>query len=181
VNLLTPALHRRASVEIALAALRSIGAILLCYGIVAAIVLLAGRAIVEWNFARVVERSTLVLRTAGAASREAQTTNEMLLALESLQHSFTPWASVMAMVAERAPSGITLTAANITADGALHLEGRAATRDDLLAFQERLRTVPYLTEVTVPFSNLLLREQIVFSIDATVERGAVPIGRATGL
>lgn len=177
VNLLTPALHSRARVEVALTALRGIGAVLLCYGIVVAIVLLAGRAVVEWNFARVVERSTLVLRTAGAASREAQATNEMLLAIEALQRSFTPWASVFATVAERAPSGITLTAATITAEGALHLEGHAVTRDDLLDFQERLRTVPYLTEVTIPFPNLLLRERIVFSIDAEVERSAVPRGR----
>ena|GEM_PF-3612254 len=181
MNLLTPALHRRARTAVALAALRSIGAVLLCYGIAAAIVLIIGRAVVEWNFARVVERSTLVLRTANVASREAQATNEMLLTVETLQQTFTPWSVVLAAITERAPAGITLTAATITAEGALHMEGRAATRDDLLTFQERLRTVPYLTEVTVPFSNLLLRERIVFSMDASVARSAVPLGRANGL
>ncbi|MDO8599058.1 MAG: hypothetical protein Q7S02_03030 [bacterium] len=175
MNLLTPALRRRARLDIGLTVLRSIGAILLVYGLVAAIILLIGRTIAEWNFARVVERSTLVLRATTATSHEAQVTNEILLAIEEFQRTFTPWTVALTAITTHTPPGIILTTVTINRESMLRIEGIAATRDDLLTFQERLRELPYLSEVTIPFSNLLLRERIDFSIDAGVNRATVPL------
>lgn len=148
---------------------------LLAYGLVAATVLLIGRTIAEWNFARVVERSTLVLRAANAPSHEAQVTNEVLLAMEEFQRTFTPWTVALTAITAQTPTGVTLTTVTINRESMLRIEGVAATRDDLLAFQERLRELPYLSEVTIPFANLLLRERIDFSIDAGVNRVIVPL------
>lgn len=174
MNLLTPSLRRRAQIQLALAALRGIGAILLGYSVVAATILLIGRAVTEWNFANVVERSTLVLRQTNATSREAQEVNEILLAIEEIEHAFIPWTVVLTAATTAAPTGITFTATTVTNASTLRIEGQATTRDDLLAFQERLRRLPFLANVTIPFSNLLLRERINFSIEARVLKAAVP-------
>lgn len=175
MNLLTPALRRRARLDVAFTVLRSIGATLLCYSVVAAIVLLIGRTIAERNFAAVVERSTLVLRATHATAQGAQQANEVLLTIEELKRTFTPWTVVLTAITAETPPGIALTMVTVDPGSTLRIEGRAATRDDLLAFQERLRTLPYLSEVTVPFANLLLRERIDFSITTGVIRTAVPL------
>lgn len=130
----------------------------------------------ERNFAAVVEHSSLVLRTGGATSQDVRTTNELLLALEQFRTIFTPWSVAITALTERVPPTIVLTDITIERGTSLRVDGRAPEREHLLAFRDALQTLPYLTDIVVPFSNLLLRERIDFSIEARIDRTTIPIG-----
>lgn len=176
MNLLTPILRRRARRHLAFAALRGISGLLALYCAIIASVLVIGRAVTERNFATVVERSSLVLRTGGATSQDVRATNELLLALEQFRNTFTPWSVAITAIAARVPPTIVLTDITIERGTSLRVDGRAPERDHLLAFRDALQALPILSDIVVPFSNLLLRERIDFSIEARVDRTTIPIG-----
>ena len=60
-----------------------------------------------------------------------------------------------------------------TKDFQLFISGIAETREDLLAFDERLKQDPCFTGVTLPLSNLLVREQVSFQIDIVVKESCL--------
>ncbi|MDO8622550.1 MAG: hypothetical protein Q7R80_04940 [bacterium] len=149
--------------------------LLVLYCAVVASVLVIGRTITERNFATVVEHSSLVLRSGGATSQDIRATNELLLALEQFRRTFTPWSVAFITIAERVPTPIVLTEITVDRNASLRVDGRAPEREGLLVFRDALQTLPYLSEVVVPFSNLLLRERIDFTIEAHVDRAAIGI------
>jgi len=99
--------------------------------------------------------------------------NESLLALEQLRARYTPWTIALTAMTDRAPSGTTLTAITIDRAATFHIEGTAVTRDALLAFRDAVQAIPFSRDVTVPFSNLLQRERIDFSIDGRADRASI--------
>lgn len=72
-----------------------------------------------------------------------------------------------------AGKGIELSTLLIRADGTVSLEGRAATRDQLLAFEETLRATGLFLEVTFPLSDIVRERDIRFAARATLKS---PVG-----
>lgn len=70
------------------------------------------------------------------------------------------------------PEGITLRSFDLaTAGGKLVLGGKARYRNDLLAFEKRLKEHPeYFAEVISPISNVLRPQDIDFSFSITLKR-----------
>jgi Tfp pilus assembly protein PilN len=60
-----------------------------------------------------------------------------------------------------------------TKDYTVMLAGRAATRDDLLAFDARLKESACVKNVNIPLSNLLSQENVDFQIDFEIEKGCL--------
>ena len=148
-------------------------ALLLCESIAIAIAFVAGHAIMERTFAMVVERSSLVLQGSGGTSQRVRTMNELLLALEQLRGRYTPWTIALTAITDRVPSGITLTTLAVDQGTALRIEGHAGTRELLLAFRDAIQGLSFSHDVAIPFSNLLQRERIDFSVSGRVDRAAV--------
>ena len=174
MNLLTNQLKDHARGQLVATVLWRASALLLIGSIVIAMALLIGHTMMERAFATIVERSNLVLRGSGATAQRVRTTNELLLALEQLHTNYTHWTIALTAITDRVPTGITLTSLTVDRGTALRIEGHAATRESLLAFRDTIQGFPFLRDVTVPFSNILQRERIDFSIDARVDRTVIP-------
>jgi Tfp pilus assembly protein PilN len=99
--------------------------------------------------------------------------NELLLTLERLHSRYTPWTVALTAIAERIPADIVLSSVTLNEGATLRVEGHAMKREALLAFRDALQVMPFLRDVAVPFSNLLQRERIDFSIDARIDRTAI--------
>lgn len=168
-------LQRNAQRALTLAAIRAIGAYVLVLTAMVAIALTVGRVVLERNFRSVVERSTLVLRTHEGTFREIRAANEFLRTFERFQDDATPWAATIAAIADAVPPGVRLRELSIDRDRTtLLLAGRAVRREDLLAFQDRLRAAPFLRDVAIPFSHFLQRERIDFTAEARIDRTRLP-------
>lgn len=173
MNLLTDHLKGRARTQLIATALWRMSALLLVESIAIAIVFVAGHAVMERSFATLVERTSLVLRGSGGTSQRVRTTNEFLLALEQLRGRYTPWTMALTAITDRVPSGITLTALAVDQHTALRIEGHAETRESLLTYRDAIQGLSFSHDVAVPFSNLLQRERIDFSISGRVDRALV--------
>lgn len=173
MNLLTPQLKAHARTQLVATALWRVGALLLTEGIAIAIMLLIGQTLIERSFAVVVERSSLVLRGDSGISQRVRTMNELLLALEQLHTHYTPWTHALTTITDRVPTTIALATIMVDERANLRMEGHATTREALLAFRDGLQGLPFLRDIAVPFSNILQRERIDFSIDARVEATAI--------
>ena len=55
----------------------------------------------------------------------------------------------------------------------LFVSGVADTRDDLLAFHEKLKSEKCFSKAVLPLSNLLTQENVHFQIDLTLEEACV--------
>lgn len=180
MNFLTDQLKAHARTRLIATALWRASALLLTEGIVIAIMLLVGHTIMERTFATVVERSSLVLRGSVEISQRVRAMNELLLTLEQLSTRYTPWTVALTAITDRVPETITLATITVNDRAAFRMEGHAATRETLLAFRDGLQALPFLRDVAVPFSNILQRERIDFSIDAHVDRAAISWDRPLG-
>ena len=174
MNVLTPELQHTARRQLALAGLRALAAYCLVVSAFAAMVLLASRLTLEVYFRSIVERSTAALPQYGPAFQNIHTTNVFLRAYAGVLTQSRPWTRAITTIADRLPAGIRIIALTINAgDGVLTLNGRAATRDDLLALQTALRSVPFLSALDIPFANFLLRERIDFSAEAHLDAASI--------
>lgn len=59
----------------------------------------------------------------------------------------------------------------VSSDGLLvNLSGQASTRESLIAFKDKLNSADCFDNVDLPFSNLVLKENIDFKINLKVKR-----------
>lgn len=60
-----------------------------------------------------------------------------------------------------------------TKDYQLFLSGTADTRDDLLAFHEKLKKESCFSDINLPLSNLLTQKNVSFQMDITLKKSCV--------
>ena len=102
-------------------------------------------------------------------SQEVRALNDTLQPTQTLQNSFQKWSGILPDVTDRVPEGVVLTLLSISPKPHIvTLEGTAATRENLLALQSALEESPLLSNLSTPTTDLLQRENIVFTITATL-------------
>lgn len=65
--------------------------------------------------------------------------------------------------------GITLLSVTLGSEGQVSLAGHAATRGDLLRFEEGLRVSQRFYEITFPLANIIRERDIRFSVQGTLK------------
>ena len=169
MNLLTPALRKTARAHMSLALLHAIALHLLVVCLFAASIMLGGRTLLERNFRTMVEQSSLILQRFEGTFREFRQANEFLRAFDRIQRDDTPWSIAIIAIAEATPTDIRLTEFHMDrARGRLTMAGRAGTRESLLGFRDRLQTLPFLRDADVPFTDLLKKSALDFTITARI-------------
>ncbi|MBI4143019.1 hypothetical protein HY480_04040 [Candidatus Uhrbacteria bacterium] len=170
MNLLTPALRNAARTHISLALAHAIALHLLVICLFAATILLGGRTLLERNFRTIVEQSSLILQNYEGTFREIRQANEFLRAFDRIQRDDVPWSVATIAIAAATPGDIRLTELQIDrARSRLILAGRAGTRESLLSYRDRLRALPFLQDVEVPFADLLKKSALDFTINARID------------
>jgi Tfp pilus assembly protein PilN len=94
--------------------------------------------------------------------------NYRISSISKLQSGHLYWSNIFYRLSDLVPEGIYMNNA-VTKDYKVSLAGRARTRDDLLAFQEKMESSDCFTKLNVPLSNLVSRENVDFRIDFEVE------------
>lgn len=94
--------------------------------------------------------------------------NSKVSAVSNFQSKHLYWSSAFEELSKVIPDGAHIT--NLaTKDYKISLAGKAKTRDDLLAFQERIKSSDCFANVNVPLPNLVSKENVVFQVDLEVK------------
>lgn len=133
------------------------------------IILLGAQWVLEGYFNDI--SAGLLAGTSRQAEKNAQINqvNATLTQIDALQQLYTLWTPILIPLSAALPPGVILDGLTLDATtAAYHLSGRASTRAELLALKNNLQTLPFIAAVTIPLSQLTEKENVTFSITASL-------------
>ena len=95
--------------------------------------------------------------------------NNQLAAIAKVDKDQLYWSELFLRLNRATPDHIEITTLS-TKDYAVFLVGKAATREDLLAYKEKLVGEGCFSNVILPLSNLVSKENIDFQLDFKVDK-----------
>ena len=132
-----------------------------------AIVILTAKIIMQNNFNKVIEETTLISRTGEVKNVRIKEINSQIGHVESIQSGFHPWSFVLEEIARFANNEIVFSSIKINAETMqLDLSGHSLTRQSLLDLKDGLEESEYFTNLEFPLKNILEKGDINFNIKA---------------
>jgi Tfp pilus assembly protein PilN len=94
--------------------------------------------------------------------------NSQINILSQIEKSSLKWSNLFVKLSQLTPDEISLIDL-ATKDFSITLSGKAKTRDDLIKFKDSLSSDDCFTDVNVPLSNLVVKEDLDFQIDFKIK------------
>ncbi len=148
---------------------RQVSLILIFFTLFLTIILLIAKIILQINFNKVVEETSLVNRNNQNYNNQVQEINAKLKAIEKIQKGFIPWSYFIENISAFTPAGITYSLVKFDQQNeSLKIRGLAKTRHDLLDLKANLEKSEAYQEIDFPIKNILTKENIIFDISAKI-------------
>lgn len=176
LNLLPPLKKQELRLRGLYVAIKNMLFTVLLLTIFSAIILLIAKALLQNHFNQTVADSTLTIKFGQTFNNDIRIFNRQLNAVDAIQRDYVYWSRFFAAFAPVVPAGVTLSNLAVVDENGLKtvtITGLATTREQLLAFQTGLEQFEFIREVAVPLENLLKKENISFTIKATVNPAAL--------
>lgn len=142
--------------------------------------LIAGWWLLQQHFLALTEQITSVSNKHAERNRDIRDANQIIAHMQGIQSNFTLWTPIIVAVTAEVPPTVSLqTIAFDAVRGVATFVGRAATRDDLLAFQASMNDIAGIADLEIPLSQLAAKEDISFSVQATLDIAALADARRT--
>ncbi|MFH1112120.1 MAG: hypothetical protein V1712_03590 [Patescibacteria group bacterium] len=175
LNLISPEQKKSLHYEFIYLAIRSVIWLVLIFIIIISAIFLSSRIMLEDNYSTLVFETTLVNQRNQGIDSEIAQINAALKELSSVQKDFIKWSAFLVNFTQAIPSNITISSLAIEKETkSLNLTGVALTRDDFLKLEKNLYQLPYLTNVSRPITNLLLKKNVEFQFTATINYDKLP-------
>ena len=146
--------------------IKKINFIFIILTIIIAIILLVARIILQNNFNKVVEQTTLVTRSNQSYNNKIREINSKLNFTENIQKDFISWSSLIEDLAKITPADVTFYFVKINySDQTLKLKGRAAQRDSLLTLKNEMENSNLYQDLQFPLKNILEKTNVEFEIE----------------
>jgi len=143
--------------------------ILIVITVFVAVVILVAKVILQNNFNKIVEQTTLITRNSQSYNLKAKEINERINYVHEIQNDFTTWSSVINEISQAISDEVALNLLKIDkGNEKMMLRGVARTRDGLLEFKEGLEKSNIFYEVDFPLKNILEKENIIFEINTEI-------------
>lgn len=105
-----------------------------------------------------------------AAQRTAVQGNQLVAAVDQLGRERLVWSRVLQHLLPVLPPGVTVDALQLdTVKRTVVVAGAAATRAEVVLFEDRLRQLPWVATLEAPRGNLLVRENARFTFTLSVD------------
>jgi Tfp pilus assembly protein PilN len=95
--------------------------------------------------------------------------NSKVSSLSQIKKSNFHWSKLFDLMSKLTPDNITLSGLS-TKDYQISLVGQAATREDLIKFKDNLTDENCLSDVNVPLSNLVVKNDVDFQLDFKIKK-----------
>ena len=147
LNLLPPKKKEVLQQGYIIAYVRALLVLLLIVAGVLSATLVSVHIILDGNLENLRQQTEDLLSEDTAPEKEIEVLGNFLVRVSDLQTAFIPWSEVIEEVARITPAGVVLDTFQLNNDGKVFLRGKAATRDDVLAFQSALESLPFFSEI----------------------------------
>lgn len=145
---------------------------------IAAIVLVAARAVLVTEYQKIKSDTSLVKNEHQALEVEIDAVNKTLATVEKVQLNFSKWSQVLANLHSFLPAGITINYLLISQETRnFRLTGLAADRDVLLAAKDKLEQSGLFEKLQTPLSNFLTPTSAEFQFTGQLKPGAFNLPR----
>ena len=133
-------------------------------------ILVWGWVFLQNDFANLSRTATLINRENYSYNQDTKTINELIKNLNLSSKKFLPLSPKLTDLIATLPSDIKLNSLQMdTQAQTINLTGTAVSRDALLNYQEVLNTIPWLSNVQTPASQLFQKENIKFEFSAKLK------------
>lgn len=103
---------------------------------------------------------------------EFRDVNSKISEISNIQKGHLYWSHVFRELSNLTPAGISISRL-ITKDYQISLAGEAKTREDLLAFEDKIKASNCFSNIEMPLSNLVSKENVDFQIDFNVQQNCL--------
>jgi len=143
--------------------------ILIIITIFVAVVILAAKIILQNNFNKIVEETTLITKDSQGQNSKIREVNTRLSFVEKIQSNFIPWSYLFKDLAIYANSDTNFYLIKASQEKKeIELKGIAKTRESLLALKEGLEKSAIFYDLDFPIKNILEKNDIDFEIKAKI-------------
>lgn len=173
LNLLSPAQKEALRSRVFFSLLERLMIVALAAVLLGSILLLAIKVELTKNLQGVQARQVLTADYAKANS-DIKLLNQQFGRFDALQKLAYSPSSLLRDIAARTPDGIQVT--GITFDitsSSMRINGTAARREDLLAYETSMKASPFVKDLTSPISNLFEKTDITFYFDIVLNVDAL--------
>ena len=138
--------------------------------LIIAIILLAAKGILQNNFNKIVEQTTLITKNSQGYNVKVRNINSNLNHALKIQNDFIAWSYLIEDLASRMPPGINFSLVKISKEKSLiNIKGMAELRDNLLKLKQNMEDSLIYSEVEFPLKNILQKKDINFEISAKLD------------
>lgn len=145
--------------------------------VVAAIILLIARKILDDNFIEAVGQTSLISRSPTENKKNIEINKKIELAKE-IQSNYIAWSRLIINFSKLVPDNIEINSLNVNPAGKqnelmMNISGKAVNREDFLAFKENLLGAKDLfeeKEIDIPITSLFEKENIKFDINIKIKK-----------
>ncbi|MFH1187252.1 MAG: hypothetical protein V1688_00130 [bacterium] len=177
LNLISPDYKKTIKIKKLLNDIENLFLYVMFIAIMAAIILLIARKILEDNFVEAAERTSLIAMNQAENKKNAQINKKIKLARQ-IQKDYIPWSRLIIIFSKLIPDNVKIDSFNVIPNGnkdewEINLSGAAANRDDFLNFKKKLLEAKDLfdeKEIEIPMVNLLKKEKIDFDIKLKIKK-----------
>lgn len=173
INLLPEKVKQELNQKIILATIKNITALIFIAVIFVAVILLWAKMVSVNNFNRAIEQATLISKEYGGINQEIRKLNERIDFMRETQKEYIVWSDVLKRIIILIPNDVSIHYLSISDPGkSVALKGIAKTRDGLLTFKSNLEKSSLFSNVDIPISYFLSRENINFEISLKTTKNA---------
>ncbi len=175
LNLLPPAQKANLRYDHTYLYLRYVVSVVLVATVVIAGILLGARLLLQNHYLELLTSSSLVNEHNRGVDREISDLNQKLKQARTIQADFVKWSGVLVSLAQTIPPNVQISYLNIEQNSkTVSLSGVAQTRDDYLKLKSNLEALPYLANVSAPFSSILKPTNVKFDLNAQLNPEHLP-------
>ena len=172
LNLIPESAKERLRLEKLWRTLRSLLLIAALGILLAGIIILTARLILQHQFNRIVNETTLVTGGRHALEDSIRSLNVDLSKANKMLTSAFDWPNFINDFVALLPDGVTITSMTFVIADESAVSGTARTRDDLLQFKRALEDSALVEKVDLPITDLLARDNPVFTMRFTIRHAA---------
>jgi hypothetical protein len=134
------------------------------------IILLVAKLILQINFVKTIEETTLLTKNTENNSKNIAGINKEMNYIQKIQASAIEWTGLFKFLEKNTAYGVKFSTISINSqENKIRLSGISATRDDLIKFKDFLGKSEIFTEINFPIKNFLEKYNINFEVSATIK------------
>jgi Tfp pilus assembly protein PilN len=167
LNLVSRELKQEIKLRHVYSLLKKADYILIIITIFIAVIMLVAKVILQNNFNKIVEETTLIIRESQGQNSKIREINNRLSFVEKIQNDFIPWSFLFKDLGGHTSNDVNFSLIKLSQEKKeIELKGMAKTRDSLLALRDGLEKSAIFYDLDFPMKNILEKNNIDFEIKA---------------